>query len=263
MIDLCVALVGWVPVLPLKSEADRAAMVHVNVYVQPMMDEDEDTFFSALGFAVGYIAGSRIPFVDYTPTPDESDMHKFTAGFVTTSSAPLFHFRGATDNWRVYYPKSWMVKGELPASTSVPGYALKRDGFELAKTMLTTARDPSVKYILLGDPNVSLDSLRILARYCAGRRKHFTVYFLITTTKEIFDAASHPRYTQTIAHFGASFKYGNYKYDLPGIWLERDAGNIMTNSTRYTPFSRIGARRGVHFGTLKECVDAAVSGRVG
>ncbi|KAJ0419666.1 hypothetical protein BJY00DRAFT_285721 [Aspergillus carlsbadensis] len=265
MIDFCIALTGWAPEWRLHEDSQRAPKVKVNVRVGRLEDEDVDTFYSLLGFAVGSIAGARIPFVeDCVSSPrGKTGIHYFAAGFVATSSAPLFHFQGATRRWSVHYPRKSALERWMPGKSPMPEATVQREDLELAKAKLSTATDPSVKLVLLGDPNVSLGSLRVLTRHCAGRRKHEEVYFRITTDKETYNAARREvGVVEAIRGFGAEFKIDKYTCDVPNVWVARKADTIMTNSTRYAAYPKLLARRGVHFGTLKECVDAAVRGSV-
>ncbi|KAL2828346.1 hypothetical protein BJY01DRAFT_132104 [Aspergillus pseudoustus] len=247
LIDFCVAAAGHEPSAAIRTPEGREPTMLVSVLAESA--GFEDTFFLLVGRAVGRVTHGCIPLVEMMEKPySESDVLSFATGFITHSSAPIFHIKGVT-------PEADGFSG-----TGLKQVQVDRDDLYTAKSGLTTATDNTVSFVLLGNPNLSLTEFDKLNALCAGHSKLDRVEVIITTESHVYDQASEKKYLGNLHAFGALVRVDDYFFDLLDPPDVNHLGNVITNSTRYAHYPAHKVRRGVHFGNLRGCIYAAIKG---
>ncbi|KAL2871647.1 uncharacterized protein BJX67DRAFT_377396 [Aspergillus lucknowensis] len=247
-IHVCIALTGRASDGGIHTWEGRKPGVAVDIFISGKVD---DTFYALLGYAVGKLSCGRIPLVRrFGPLdlrPSVSDLKTFAAAFATTGSVPVFHIVGAT------YRATQFNRNDYPRVT------ICQSDLMSAQRALTTATDSTVKFIVLGNPSVSLWEFMLLGILCRGVSKAKCVDFVITTNKQVYTEAV-AGYVEAIRTFGGQIIV-NSPVCSP-VECAPDGGNLMTNSTRYAQYDWIRAQRRLHFGSFRQCVAAARWGMV-
>lgn len=248
-LDVCIALTGRAPLSGCHRDADRLPKLAVML---PILESFDDSIYPLLGYLIGERAGPDIPVVCglESTQPRIADLKAFGAGFATTSSAPMFHIRSIT-------PEAAKVDVLTP---SLKRSTISHDDIADCRKRLNTATDTSVGLVSLGNPHFSLEEFADLARYCADRRKHPSLRIIVTTSRAVQEHANQARYLDTLAAFGAEVITDTCWCMIEEPVIPPEARNIMTNSSKYAHYAPGMVRRGVHFGSLAGCVEAACMG---
>jgi predicted aconitase/predicted aconitase with swiveling domain len=248
-LDVCIALTGRAPAFG--CHLDEARLPKLQIKVAALSGAD-DSFWPLLGYHVGKLAGPDIPLICGLgdSSPSVSDLKAFGAAFATTASAPMFHIAGVTpESARVY-----ISNAELPC------YEIGKDELKHCWTQLNTAIDSSLGLVSLGNPHFSLEEFAKLAMLCSGQKKHSGVEVAITTSRAISEKAAEAGYLNVLKSFGARVITDTCWCMLGEPVVPVHAINIMTNSAKYAHYAPGMVQRGVHFGSLSSCVNAACRG---
>ncbi|RDW72705.1 uncharacterized protein DSM5745_07877 [Aspergillus mulundensis] len=251
LIDICIALTGRRPVAEVVETAGPNPSLCIDVRIESVI-ELTNALYPLLGYAIGKVAADQIPLITglETTTPTTTDLQAFSAAFATTSSAPQFYLAGHSDN----------------AAQSSPAdlrrVRLGADKLVSALDEFTTATDATVGLVSLGNPNFTAKEFRRFSQICAGRHKADSVEMIITTSPRAYAEASASRTLQAVEAFGAKV-YTDPCWSMRAeSAIDPAAGNIMTNCAKYALCAPGMARRGVHYGSLRHCINAAETGRV-
>ncbi|KAL4785948.1 hypothetical protein BJX76DRAFT_322649, partial [Aspergillus varians] len=251
LIDVCIALTGRAPLAGAQTTAGRVPRVCVEVSVKQFQSLDE-AFFPLVGYAIGKAVGGGIPLITglETTNPTMADLKAFGAAFATTASAPMFHIAGVTPEAAQFYP------------AGLPRIALTGDDLLAALNELTTAVDESVGLVSLGNPHFSLEEFARLSALCVGRHKAPSVQMIITTNRQVYAQACVAGYIAIVEEFGAQPITDTCWCMMTESVMDDSVVNLMTNSGKYAHYAPGIVHRGVHFGSLKDCVLAAEKGRI-
>ncbi|KAL5341442.1 hypothetical protein BJX70DRAFT_51872 [Aspergillus crustosus] len=215
----------------------------------------QDAFYPLLGYAIGKVVGGDIPLItgleDMRTKPRMADLKAFGAAFATTASAAMFHMNGVTPEAGKYLREG------------LERVVLTEESLKSALRDLTTATDETVGLVSLGNPHFSLEEFASLRDLCASRHKAPRVQMIITTNREVYTNACKAGYVTTIESFGAEILTDTCWCMIPESIIASGVKNLMTNSAKYAHYAPGIVHRGVHFGSLGGCVDAAETGRVG
>ncbi|OJJ05045.1 hypothetical protein ASPVEDRAFT_55075 [Aspergillus versicolor CBS 583.65] len=255
LIDVCIALTGRAPLAGAQTAQGRVPASCIEVDVRPeRVVAMEDAFWPLLGYAVGKVVGGGIPLITglegMKSKVTMADLKGFGAAFATTASAPMFHIAGVTPEAAQFYP------------AGLPRIRLTETNLRAALDGLTTASDKTVGLISLGNPHFSLEEFARLSELCDGKRKVSSVQMMITTNREVYGHACTAGYTKILEAFGAEIVTDTCWCMISESAIKADVVNLMTNSAKYAHYAPGIVHRGVHFGSLKDCVTAAEMGRV-
>lgn len=249
-LDVCIALTGRAPASGCHLDEQRLAKLQVNANPCPGSD---DAFWPLLGYYVGKVAGSEIPLICglEETSPSTSDLKAFGAAFATTASAPMFHIRGVT-------PEALSIG---PSRLDLEVHVITHKELKDSWVQLYTASDASVGLVSLGNPHFSFEEFASLAELCSGRQKDNQVELVITTSRAVRDKATAAGFVDIVESFGASIITDTCWCMISEPVIPVESKNIMTNSAKYAHYAPGMVQRGVHFGSLSSCVEAACSGR--
>ena len=127
---------------------------------------------------------------------------------------------------------------------------------------LNTATDSSVSLVSLGNPHFSFEEFSALARLCSQRQKHTEVGVVVTTSRAIQEQATNAGYMDALAAFGVEVITDTCWCMLEEPVIPVHARNLMTNSAKYAHYAPGMLKRGVHFGSLAQCIEAACAGKI-
>jgi predicted aconitase len=126
---------------------------------------------------------------------------------------------------------------------------------------LTTARrGTALDAVVLGSPHLSPIELRAIAQAVAGLRKAPHVRVLLTTNRIARDAAEKDGTLAVCEAFGAEIVTDTCILLAP--LLRPEVRTLMTNSAKYAHYSPGLLHTEVVFGSLTNCIQSAVAGRV-
>ena len=114
--------------------------------------------------------------------------------------------------------------------------------------------------VILGSPHFSLAEFRALAPLVAGRRAHPRVKFLVTSSRLMKEEAEKAGVLAPIVAFGAQITLDTCILASP--MLPPEIRTLMTNSPKYAYYAPSLLNTRVTFGSLRDCVNSAVEGRV-
>ena len=246
--DLCIALTGRAPLAGVYLDAHRKAKRIIDVEAPEGAD---NSFWPLLGYLAGRVSSDRIPLLRglAAASPSRDDLKALCAAFGTTSAAPMLHIEGVTP------------EAEKPADMDADGATISRADMAAAWAALNEGPE-EVDLVAIGSPHASLEECRALAQAFDGRRRRQDVAVIVTAGKDVISEAGRDG---TLARLKASDVQV-----LPDLcWCSiseplfpAQARAVMTNSGKYAHYGPGLCGRTVRFGSLADCVTAALTGRV-
>ena len=114
--------------------------------------------------------------------------------------------------------------------------------------------------ILLGSPHYSLAEFEALVSLLAGRKKSEHVKFLVTTSRLVKEVLTAKGWHGSLENFGVQLTVDTCPLATP--MLPSDVKVLMTNSGKYAYYSPGLLNVETVYGSMKDCVESAVQGRV-
>lgn len=244
------SLTGKIPCWGNHLDANRYGTHLVDVRVQ--VDSFQD--WGMLGYFAGGVAGEDHPVITGSiGQPDLTDLKHFGAAAATSGGVELYHIPGIT-------PEKPTVEaafgGAVPPSPAVYGPAERRAMYETLNEIGTSA---DVDFVLLGCPHASVDQIRSAAAALDGKRLSPSTELWIMAPRALKDVADRSGYTEVIQRAGGRVLADS----CPAMSRAAPKGTkvFATDSAKQAHY--LPAILGIEawFGTLEECVDAAVTGR--
>lgn len=256
LLDICCAITGRAPASGLHLEENRGGEVLVDLTCVPERLAEESALYPVLGHWIGLRVGGRIPVLDgLRARPEEDDLKALGAAMASSGAVGLFHWVGLTPEAP---DRSAAFRGREPASRLRPDAAALRAARDELGSGLGEA--DGLDLVVLGSPHFSLAEFAALARLVEGRRCHPGVRLLITTGRAVRALAVRAGYLDVVEAFGGELTVDTCILTTP--MLPDGIRRLMTNSAKYAWYAPGLLDRAVAFGSLADCVESAVAGRV-
>jgi predicted aconitase len=186
--------------------------------------------------------------------PDLTELKHFGAAAATSGGVELYHIPGITPEAPTLEAAFW-AGGAVPAAVSY-GPAERQAMYETLNEIGSCA---DVDFVLLGCPHASVDQIRQAAALLDGKRLSPDTELWIMAPRALKVMADRSGYTEVIERAGGRVLADS----CPAMSRAAPAGTkvFATDSAKQAHY--LPAILGIEawFGTLEECVSAAVTGR--
>ena len=254
LLDICAALTGRVPALGLHLTDKRRGQVLVRLADVPPFIQADEPFYPVLGHLLGRLAGDRVPVVaNLEARPTEDHLKALGAAAASSGAVGLFHIVGIT-------PEAPTLAAAFQGQPPEQWVDLCMGDLRAARRALTSADGADLDMVVLGSPHFSLAEFKALATLLSGQRCHRDIKFLVTTGRGVAALAEQAGYLKTLDHFGGKVTLDTCILATP--MLPPDVHVLMTNSAKYAYYSPGLLRTQVVFGSLTDCVNSAVAGKI-
>ena len=254
LLDICAGITGRAPAAGLHLTEHRAGQVLIQLIDIPSAIQESDTFYPVLGHYIGSICQGRIPVIEHLEaTPNEDQLKALGAAMASSGAVAMFHLIGCTPEAPT---RAAAFQNREPEVT----VKVTKDILRTAFCELTTTTSTSLDLVVLGSPHFSFDEIKQLAPLLQGKSRHPNVQFLVTTNRIVRELAKTAGYLSMIEDFGGRITVDTCILTSP--MLPTSVKTIMTNSAKYAYYAPGLLETAVVFGSLEDCVNSAIEGRV-
>jgi predicted aconitase len=233
---LAAALTGRTPNYGMHLDENR--MAQVTVHVELILREVPD--FGALGYALGKRIGNKIPFITGVEHASIEELKSLSASIATFGGTPLFHIERLTPN-KTATPHEKIIVSE-------------QDLRDAARALNDDSAD--LDFVSLGCPHLTLKEIERIATLLRGRR--VTVEFWLATSRQTKELADKFGFTRAIEASGAKFACDTCMAVAP---LKGRFKTLATDSAKACYYGRGSNNFRTKFGSVEQCVEAAVKGK--
>jgi len=244
------SLTGKIPCWGNHRDENRKGthLVDVRVRVESFQD------WGMLGYFAGQVSGEDRPVVTGDISrPDLTELKHFGAAAATSGGVELYHIPGITPEAATLEAA---FRGRKPPAPAVYGPAERRAVYE---TLNEIGSATDVDFVLLGCPHASVDQIRRTAVALDGKRLSAGTELWLMAPRALKDVADRSGYTAAIERAGGRVLADS----CPAMSRAAPSGTrvFATDSAKQAHY--LPAILGIEawFGTLEECVEAAVTGR--
>jgi hypothetical protein len=254
LLDICCAITGRVPSVGLHLTENRAGQILIRLARIPKKVQETDSFYPVFGHLLGKIARERIPVIDGLQVkPTEDQFKALGAAASSSGTVALFHVIGITPEAQTF---DAAFQGNRPEHI----IDITMDDLRSARSDLTTADGDDVDMVVLGSPHFSLAEFRELVPLLEGKEVHECVQFLVTSSRAMVHFAQEAGYMDILEKFGGRVTVDTCILATP--MLPPNVKTLMTNSAKYAYYSPGLLNTTVTFGSLEDCVNSAVIGKI-
>ncbi len=254
LLDICAAITGRVPAVGLHLDENRGGDLLVELRGVARMLQEDDSFYPVFGHLLGKLAGNRIPVIEgIEARPSDDQLKALGAGAASSGSVALFHIVRVTPEAPT---RAAAFLNREPCET----HTITMADLRRARDELTSGGREKIDMVVLGSPHFSLAEFRALAELVRGRRCHPDVRFLLTTSRAVEAIARHAGVMDAVEAFGAKLTVDTCILATP--MLPDEIQRLMTNSAKFAYYTPGLLGRSMAFGSLADCVESAVAGRV-
>jgi predicted aconitase len=253
-LDIACAIAGRAPDYGLHREENRRATLALDVSGLSQALRGAEVFYPVLGALLGREAGSEIAVIDgLQGLADEDKLKALGAAAASAGGVGLFHVAGVTP--------------EAPdLATVIGGIAPERTlritpehvAAELAR-LSTSGTTDQVDAVAIGSPHLSLAEIDALERRLAGRQLARPLY--ANTGRHVLKPLEEQGRRRPLEQAGVVFVVDTCVVVTP-ILPELKGGVLMTNSGKFAHYAPGNTGYAVTYGSLAECVESAVAGRL-
>ena len=254
LFDVCCAITGRAPAIGLHLTENRAGNLLLQLKDIPEALQLSDDFYPVLGNYIGKASLDRIPVINgMTIVPSEDQLKALGAASASSGGVALFHMVGVTPEAPTL---ASAFQGNQPQETLNVTMELLRESRE----ELTYTDSENLDLVVLGSPHFSLAEFKQLAPLVAGKQRHANVKFLVTSSRAMTQLAKQAGFLDSLQIFGAQLTVDTCILTTP--MLPTDIKYLMTNSAKFAYYTPGLLGRKITFGSLKDCVNSAVEGRI-
>ncbi|HET9907829.1 MAG TPA: aconitase X catalytic domain-containing protein [Anaerolineales bacterium] len=254
LFDICCAITGRAPNIGLHRTENRAGQLLLNVKEIVETVQLRDDFFPILGHLIGKVSSNRIPVIEgICIIPSEDQLKALGAAAASSGAVALFHMVGIT-------PEAPNRKAAFQGNSPGETINVDMDMLRNSRRELTHTDEEKLDIVVLGSPHFSLSEFKSLARLVTGKQKNPDVKFLVTSSRAVTQLANQAGFLEPIQDFGAQFTVDTCILTTP--MLPPDMKYLMTNSAKFAYYTPGLLERKITFGSLKDCVNSAIEGRV-
>jgi predicted aconitase len=254
LFDICCAITGRAPAIGLHLTENRAGQLLFRLAAVPEELQQRDEFYPVLGHLVGKAAGDKIPVLDgIAVAPGEDQLKAFGAAVASSGGVSMFHMVGVT-------PEALTLERAFQGREPRRTIEVTMDALREARRELSHAGSDQLDLVVLGSPHFSLAEFAKLAPLLQGRRRHPGVKFLVTSSRATVRIAQRAGHLDALREFGAQLTVDTCILASP--MLPDDVRCLMTNSAKFAYYTPGLLGRQIVFGSLDDCVESAVQGRI-
>lgn len=254
-LDICAALTARAPMSGLHVLGNRRATLHVDASGLSPRLLAEETFYPVLGAWLGRNAGERVAVISGVPRSVSEDRLKaLGAAAASSGSVGLFHIVGRT-------PEAPDLQSACQGQSPDHTVRLTSALLDVARRTLSTgevAPGDRLDGVALGSPHFSYEEFEALAALLAGRRCRIPMY--VCTGRHVIKRLEDTSMLSILREAGATIVADTCIVVTP--ILPATAGLIMTNSGKFAHYTKPNTGWDVLFGSLADCVESAVTGRI-
>ena len=182
---LAAAIVGKTPLYGFHLQQNRKANLVVNVTT-----ELKGADFGALGYIIGKVVGSGVPYFKLKNTPDNNDLKTLGAALASSGSVALYHMENVTPEYK---------QADVEEVEDIM-FISEKDILKTREDLTTTDREPDL--ICLGCPHASLEEIKRVANIVQGKTIKNKLW--ICTSVSIKATADRMGYTKSIEQAGGN-----------------------------------------------------------
>ncbi len=254
LMDICAAITGRVPAVGLHLAENRAGQVLIELVDIPGPLQRDDSLYPVLGHLIGKLARDRIPVVTgLAAVPSEDQLKALGAACASSGTVALFHLVGVT-------PEATTREAAFRGRDPIETHEVTLEALRHARAELTTSHGEKLDMVILGSPHFSLGEFQALAPLVAGKRSHPEVEFLVTSSRAMALLANRAGVLEPLRQFGGRLTVDTCILASP--MLPPRIKRLMTNSAKYAYYAPGLLNTEIAFGSLADCVESAVQGRV-
>jgi predicted aconitase len=235
---LAAAFVGKTPCYGLHRDENRVADIHVKVEAKLSKLSD----WGALGYAIGKKAENKIPYITGIKDADVDQLKSFCASVVTYGAKPLFYMKDITPAWN---------------SQTQPNDTVTIEEADL-KAAYDNINDnvSDIDFVCVGCPHCSIKEIEEIAQLLKGKKVAAGTELWVATSRTAKQLADKRGYTTIIEAAGGKFACDTCMAVAP---LKGRFKAMATTSAKGCFYSRQNLMKN-RMGSMKECIQAAVSG---
>ncbi|GAB4480866.1 MAG: aconitase X catalytic domain-containing protein [Anaerolineales bacterium] len=256
--DLCAAITGRVPEHGLHLEENRRGQVLFRLKDIPDEWFSDDSFYPVLGHLIGKIAQDRIPVIEGLKAGITSDQHKaFGAAAASAGAVGMYHMVGIT-------PEAPNLEAAFHGLSPHEIIELGPEAILEARKELSTISETEVKVnaIILGCPHFSFTEFQRLYYLIQENQGKLSqgMRFIVVTNQMTYSLLERSNILQPLFDFGIEIVLDTCVFHSPILKTKCEV--VMTNSGKAAYYAPGELKTNVIFGTLEECVRAAIDGKV-
>ena len=247
-LDLCIALTGRAPLSGVYLDEHRKAKRIIDVELPENID---DAFWPLIGYLAGKAAPDCVPLLRglASAKPSRDDLKALCAAFGTTSASPMLHVEGVTPEAEGAAAKD-ADRTKITCADMAEAWSLLNEG------------PAEVELVAIGSPHASLEECRALAEAFDGRKRHGDVAVIVTAGRDAIAEAKEEGLLSRLEASGIQVLPDLCWCSISEPVFPTKTRALMTNSGKYAHYGPGLSGRAVRFGSLADCVEAALTGRV-
>jgi predicted aconitase len=236
---LAAAFVGKTPNYGLHLDENRMPDVHVEVNTDLTKLSD----WGALGYAIGKKAENKIPYITGIKAAELDELKSFCASVVTYGAKPLFYMKGVTPG---------------AESQKQPKETVAIEQSDIKNAYDNINDDVSeIELVCVGCPHCSIKEIQEIADLIKGKKVKEGSELWVATSRTAKQLADKRGYTEVIEAAGGKFACDTCMAVAP---LKGRFKSLATTSAKGCFYSRQNLMK-TKMGSMKECVEAAVTGK--
>ncbi len=236
---LAAAFVGKTPCYGLHLDENR--IPDINVQVNAELSRLSD--WGALGYAIGKKAENKIPYISGIKKATLDELKSFGASLVTYGAKPLFYIKDITPGAELQ---------QQPKET----VTIEKTDLDDAYNKINDQVD-EIDFVCVGCPHCSIKEVAEIADLIRGKKVASGTDLWVATSRTTKQLADKHGYTAIIEAAGGKFACDTCMAVAP---LKGRFKALATTSAKGCFYSRQNLMK-TKMGSMKECVDAAVTGK--
>ena len=236
---LAAAFVGKTPYYGLHLDENRIPNIHVQVDSSLKKISD----FGALGYCIGTKAENKIPYLTGIQKADVDELKSFSASIVTYGSKPLYYIEGITPGYEKY---------QIPKEKII----IEQNDLQVAYSQINDEVS-DIELVCIGCPHCSIKEISQIARLLSNKQISPKTEFWVASSRAAKQLSDVHGYTKIIERAGGKFACDTCMAVAP---LKGRFKSVATTSAKGCYYSRHNKML-TKMGSIKECIDAAVTGK--
>lgn len=253
---LAAAITGFIPEWGLHLDENRAGEILVDVR-KLKLERYDMADYKAMGWAVGKMIGSKTPvFIGFPPNLSMEAIKGLLYTVTVTGSVGLVHLVGITPEAQTV---ETAFRGKPRAKADL---TVTQDMVDAAYNEISNATTEEIDLVIFGCPQCSIQEIAEIAELLRGRKVSAETEMWICTSKWVKLLCERTGLLDRLSECGVKVVADVGAADGPHIWLrEKGVRTIAMNSARGCYYARNLMGMDTWFGSTRECVESAISGR--